>query len=173
MKPTLRFTLGLAFLALSLILPLFGLLVVRLPLSLASKATIIALLTVGGPELLGIMAVVCLGPENLLRLKQKLMARLRRLRPPSPVSRTRCRVGAGPGCCCSEKFLESVAQAFQPVPRKRVNLHSLERLCHQPIPGFHVLYQVAVKQVIFRIVGAVREPPLQRFFIIYGWGTGP
>jgi hypothetical protein len=93
MKQTPRFYLGLACLALSLILPLFGLLVARLPLSLAAKATIIGLLTVGGPELLGILAVVCLGKENLLRIKQKLMSRLRRLRPPSPVSRTRCRVG--------------------------------------------------------------------------------
>jgi hypothetical protein len=82
MKSTLRFTLGLACLALSLILPLFGLLVARLPLSLAAKATIIALLTVGGPDFLGILAVVCLGQENLLRLKQKFMVRLRRLRPP-------------------------------------------------------------------------------------------
>jgi len=93
MKQTPRFYLGLACLALSLILPLFGLLVARLPLSLAAKATIIGLLTVGGPELLGILAVVCLGKENLLRIKQKLMARLRRLRPHSPVSRTRYRVG--------------------------------------------------------------------------------
>jgi hypothetical protein len=93
MKYTLRFTLGLAFLGLSLILPLFGLLVARLPLSLAAKATVIGLLTVGGPELCGILAVVCLGKENLLRIKDKLMALLRRLRPPSPVSRTRYRVG--------------------------------------------------------------------------------
>ena len=48
MKQTPRFYLGLACLALSLILPLFGLLVARLPLSLAAKATIIGLLTVGG-----------------------------------------------------------------------------------------------------------------------------
>jgi hypothetical protein len=82
MKQTPRFYLGLAFLALSLILPLFGLLVARLPLSLAAKAAIIGLLTVGGPELCGILAVACLGKENLLRIKQKLMALLRRLRPP-------------------------------------------------------------------------------------------
>ena len=81
MQHTLRFTLGLACLALSLILPLFGLLVARLPLSLAAKAAIIGLLTVGGPEVLGILALVCLGKENLLRLKQQFMARLRRLRP--------------------------------------------------------------------------------------------
>ena len=93
MKQTPRFYLGLTFLALSLILPLFGLLVARLPLSLAAKAMIIGLLTVGGPELCGILAVVCLGKENLLRIKQKLMALLRRLRPPSPVSRTRYRLG--------------------------------------------------------------------------------
>ena len=93
MQPTLRLYLGLACLALSLILPLFGLLVARLTLTLAAKATIIGLLTVGGPELFGILAVVCLGKENLLRIKQKLMALLRRLRPPSPVNRTRYRLG--------------------------------------------------------------------------------
>jgi hypothetical protein len=93
MRHTTRFYLGLAFLGLSLILPLFGLLVVRLPLSLAIKATIIGLLTVGGPELFGILAVICLGKENLLRIKQKFMSLLRRLRPPSPVSRTRYRMG--------------------------------------------------------------------------------
>jgi hypothetical protein len=93
MKPTPRFYLGLACLALSLILPLFGLLVAGLPLSLAAKATIIGLLTVGGPELFGILAVVCLGQENLLQIKNKLMGLWKRLRPPSPVSRTRYRVG--------------------------------------------------------------------------------
>jgi hypothetical protein len=82
MKHTPRFYLGLACLALSLVLPLFGLLVARLPLSLAAKATIIGLLMVGGPELFGLLAVVCLGKENLLRIKQKFMARLSRLRPP-------------------------------------------------------------------------------------------
>lgn len=89
MKHTPRFYLGLACLALSLILPLFGLLVARLPLSLAAKATIIGLLTVGGPELCGILAMVCLGKENLLQIKNRLMGLLKRLRPPSPVSRTR------------------------------------------------------------------------------------
>ncbi|MFA5111839.1 MAG: hypothetical protein WC443_10570, partial [Desulfobaccales bacterium] len=64
-KHQLRFYLGLACFGLSLILPLFGILVAWLPLSLAAKATIIALLTVGGPELLGILAVICLGKENL------------------------------------------------------------------------------------------------------------
>jgi len=78
MKRKLRFSLGVAFLALSLILPLFGIMVARLPLSLAAKATIIGLLTVGGPELFGILAVVCLGKENLLRIKQKLMTLWRR-----------------------------------------------------------------------------------------------
>ena len=95
MKQTPRFYLGLACLALSLILPLFGLLVARLPLSLAAKATIIGLLTVGGPELLGILAVVCLGKENLLRIKQKLMSLLRRLRPPQ--SREPDPLPGGPG----------------------------------------------------------------------------
>jgi len=93
MRQKLRFYRGLAFFGLAWILPLFGFLVARLPLSLAAKAVIIGLLTVGGPELFGILAVVCLGKENLLRIKDFLLARLRRLRPAGPVSRARYRVG--------------------------------------------------------------------------------
>lgn len=93
MKQKLRFYLGVVFFTLAWILPLFGFLVARLPLSLAAKAVSIGLLTVGGPELFGILAVVCLGKENLLRIKDFLLTRLRRLRPVSPVSRARYRVG--------------------------------------------------------------------------------
>ncbi|MCK9376098.1 MAG: hypothetical protein M0P73_08115 [Syntrophobacterales bacterium] len=93
MRHKLRFYLGLVCFGLSLILPLFGILVAWLPQSLAAKAAIIGLLTVGGPEVLGLLAVICLGKENLLYLKDKLFAWLKRLRPPSPVSRTRYRVG--------------------------------------------------------------------------------
>ena len=93
MKPKLRFYLGLVFFGLAWVLPLFGILVARLPLSLAVKPSIIGLLTVGGPEILGLLAVLCLGKENLLLIKNKLLALLKRLRPPSPVSRTRYRVG--------------------------------------------------------------------------------
>ncbi len=93
MRPKLRFYLGLACFGLSLVLPLFGILVAWLPLSLAAKAAIIGLLTVGGPEVLGLLAVICLGKENLIFIKDKLFAWLKHLRPPSPVSRTRYRVG--------------------------------------------------------------------------------
>jgi hypothetical protein len=93
MKPKLRYYLGVIFFTLAWILPLFGFLVARLPLSLAAKAVIIGLLTVGGPELFGILAVVCLGKEKLLQIKDYLWARLRRLRPASPVGLARYRVG--------------------------------------------------------------------------------
>ena len=56
-------------------------------LSLGTKATIIGLLTVGGPELLGLVAVLCLGKENLIYLKKKILAWLKRLKPAAPVSR--------------------------------------------------------------------------------------
>jgi|WetSurMetagenome_2_1015567.scaffolds.fasta_scaffold383874_1 hypothetical protein len=105
MKPKLRFTLGAAFLALSLILPLFGLLVARLPLSLAAKAAIIGLLTVGGPEVLGILALVCLGRENLLRLKHQFMARLRCLRPARSREPDPLPGGAGQGAAVPKSAL--------------------------------------------------------------------
>jgi hypothetical protein len=89
----IRFCAGLVFFVLAWIMPLFGILVAKLNLSLAAKATIIGLLSVGGPELLGLLAVFCLGKENLSRLKNKLLAWLKRLKPAAPVSRRRYRVG--------------------------------------------------------------------------------
>jgi len=89
----LRFYLGLALFVLAWILPLFGILVASLPLTLPVKATIIGLLTVGGPELFGLLAVICLGKKNLVYLKNKLFAWLKRLKPAAPVSRTRYRLG--------------------------------------------------------------------------------
>jgi hypothetical protein len=93
MNHKLRFYLGVVFFVLAWILPLFGILVAKLNLSLGVKATIIGLLTVGGPELLGLLAVLCLGKENLMRLKNKLLAYLKRLKPTAPVSRNRYRLG--------------------------------------------------------------------------------
>ena len=65
----------------------------RLDLPLAVKATIIGLLTVGGPEIFAILAVVCLGKENLLVIKDKILAFLRLIKPAGPVSRGRYRLG--------------------------------------------------------------------------------
>ncbi len=93
MKHNLRFYLGVVFFILAWILPLFGILVARLPLSLPVKATIIGLLMVGGPEVFGILAVVCLGKKNLLYIKDKIVVWLKRFRPAAPVSRTRYRLG--------------------------------------------------------------------------------
>jgi hypothetical protein len=89
----LRFYAGLAFFILAWILPLFSIVVAKLNLSLGTKALIIGLLTVGGPEVLGLLAVLCLGKENLLYLKGRVFAWLKRLKPTAMVSRTRYRVG--------------------------------------------------------------------------------
>jgi hypothetical protein len=93
MNHKLRFYLGLVFFVLAWILPLFGILVARMNLSLGAKATFIGLLTVGGPELLGLLAVLCLGKENLINLKNKILNWLKRLKPVTPVSRNRYRLG--------------------------------------------------------------------------------
>jgi hypothetical protein len=89
----MRFYAGVGFFALAWILPLFGILVAKLNLSLGNKAIIIGLLTVGGPELLGLLAVLCLGKTNLIFLKNKILAWLKRLKPAAPVSRNRYRMG--------------------------------------------------------------------------------
>jgi hypothetical protein len=89
----LRFYAGLVCFILAWILLLFGILVAKLSLSLGTKAVIIGLLTVGGPEFLGLLAVLCLGKENLNYLKDKIFAWLRRLKPAAQVGRTRYRVG--------------------------------------------------------------------------------
>ncbi|MCL4501874.1 MAG: hypothetical protein M1438_08450 [Deltaproteobacteria bacterium] len=93
MKNKLHFYLGFTFFVLSWILPLFGFLVARLGLPLAVKATIIGLLTVGGPEIFAILAVVCLGKENLLLIKNKILAVLKLIKPQAVVSRWRYRLG--------------------------------------------------------------------------------
>ena len=93
MKNNLRFYLGITCLALSWILPLFGILVARLDLPLAVKASSIGLLTVGGPEILAILAVVFLGKENLIVIKNKILALLKLIKPAGPVSPRRYRLG--------------------------------------------------------------------------------
>ena len=93
MKNKVRFYLGLSCFVLSWILPLFGFLVARLDLSLAARATIIGLLTVGGPEILGILAVVCLGKENLVYIKDKILGYVKLIKPSGSVGRRRYRVG--------------------------------------------------------------------------------
>jgi len=89
----IRFYAGLSFFVLAWILPFFGILVAKLNLALSTKAVIIGLLTLGGPELLGLLAVLCLGKENLLFIKERIFTWLKRLKPAAVVGRTRYRFG--------------------------------------------------------------------------------
>jgi hypothetical protein len=91
--PRIRFYAGLLCFILAWILPGFGILVAKLNLSVGTKAIIIGLLTLGGPELLGLLAVLCLGKENLIFIKERIFAGLKRLKPAALVSRTRYRAG--------------------------------------------------------------------------------
>jgi hypothetical protein len=93
MQKKFRFYLGLVCLVLSFVLPLFGFLVAQMNWSIALKTIIIGLLTVGGPELFAILAVILLGKETFIYLKDKFFALLKRLRPPAPVSRIRYKIG--------------------------------------------------------------------------------
>jgi hypothetical protein len=93
MKKKLRFYLGLISYVMAWILPLSGFLVARLDLSPGVKAVTIGLLTMGIPELLVILAIVLLGKENLLMIKDKILAFLRLIQPVAVVSRGRYRLG--------------------------------------------------------------------------------
>ena len=89
----LKFLLGTIFLIASILIPFAGFWVASLPLSLAIKGPIIGLLTVGGPEVLAIVAVAILGKEAFELLRRKLLSTLNRLTPRGTVGRTRYSIG--------------------------------------------------------------------------------
>jgi len=92
-KRMVRLYLGMTLLVLSLVAPLFGFLVARTDWPGTLKATIIGLLTVGAPELLGVLAAAVLGKENFERITSRMLSLLKRLKPTARVSKARYTVG--------------------------------------------------------------------------------
>lgn len=70
--------LAVALLIGALLLPLAGFWVATLSLSAAAKATIIGLLSLGGPELLCVFAAALLGKEAYMALKGKVFTAFRK-----------------------------------------------------------------------------------------------
>lgn len=81
------------FLCLSLILPLFGIVIPFLGLPVAWTTVIIGMLTIGGPEVMIALAVIFLGKETLAYLKQKFFKLFKRTKPWKPVSKLRYYLG--------------------------------------------------------------------------------
>jgi len=89
----IRFYAGMTLLILSVISPLFGLLVVKTDWSAVVKTTVIGLLTAGIPEILILLGAAILGKENFELIKTKVFSLLKRLKPTARVSKPRYVVG--------------------------------------------------------------------------------
>lgn len=89
----IKIYLGVGLLILSCVAPFLSFFVAGLNISLAAKATIIGLLTVGVPEVLAVLAVALLGKEAFDLLVAKFWGVFRHLAPRGSVSRMRYRIG--------------------------------------------------------------------------------
>lgn len=89
----LKFYIGIALLLLSCLLPVLAFWVATLPLPAAAKATIIGAITVGGPDILAILAVSLLGKQAFDLITGKVLAALSRLAPHGSVGKARYKVG--------------------------------------------------------------------------------
>ncbi|MBX9685403.1 MAG: transporter suffix domain-containing protein [Candidatus Obscuribacterales bacterium] len=90
---SLKFCAGIILFLLSFLVPLAGFWIAKLDLPVEIKGTVIALLTVGGPEVLAILAVALLGKETFDLISKKLLTHLGRLAPRGSVSEKRYHMG--------------------------------------------------------------------------------
>jgi len=93
MKQKARLYGGIAILAAAWLMPLLGIPVSRTDWPLGVKATVIGLLTFGGPELLSIVAIVVLGRESYELIIQRLKKLLKRLKPSGKPGRLQYTIG--------------------------------------------------------------------------------
>ena len=84
---------GMTCMVLSLLLPLLGFVIPFIGLPVGVSAVLVGLLTVGGPEIMVILAVVFLGKQTFNYYKQKFFALFKRTGPIKPVSSTRYYIG--------------------------------------------------------------------------------
>ena len=88
-----KFYLGIILLILSCLIPFLGFWIASLPWPVAVKGVIIGLLTVGGPEVVALLAVALLGKTAFDLIADKARACLRQLAPRGSVSLLRYRIG--------------------------------------------------------------------------------
>ncbi|MDJ0946867.1 MAG: hypothetical protein QNJ30_25745 [Kiloniellales bacterium] len=84
-----RYYTGLTFLGLAMVMPLFGILVLPLDLSIELKAFILGALSIGGPEVALVIAAAFLGKDTLAVFTSRFFAFLRKLLPTKPTSQLR------------------------------------------------------------------------------------
>jgi hypothetical protein len=90
---TLRFCLGLSFFALSWLMPFSAFWIAALACSPALKAVLIGLVSIGGPELAALAAIVILGKESFDLIASRSFAFLKQLAPKASVGRRRYNIG--------------------------------------------------------------------------------
>ncbi|NGX27562.1 MAG: hypothetical protein K940chlam6_01500 [Chlamydiae bacterium] len=88
-KKDWKYYVGLSFLSLSLILPLLGFLVPFLDLPIRVMTVLIGALSIGGPEIMIILAVIFLGKERILYFKNQVWKFFKKKKMPKPVSKSR------------------------------------------------------------------------------------
>ncbi len=91
-KTTLRFKIGIGFIVLSCVFPLFGMVVPFFGLSTYLTAFLVAFFLVGGPELCLIVGAALSGKKAVQMITEKVKKLFRR-GPPKPVSKCRYIVG--------------------------------------------------------------------------------
>ncbi len=93
MKQKFRLYGGIAILAFAWLLPLLGIPVSQTNWPIAIKATVIGLLTLGGPEILSIVAIIVMGRESYELIIQKLKEFFKNIKPSGKASRLRYNIG--------------------------------------------------------------------------------
>ncbi len=88
-----RFYLGLFFFGLSWLMPFSGIWIAGSSLPPVVKTLLIGLLSIGGPEIVGLIAIAILGKDCFEFLMSKAFGILKGLAPRGSVSRTRYRIG--------------------------------------------------------------------------------
>jgi len=88
-KKDWKFYTGITFLILSCLLPLVGLILPFLGFPVAESAFLVGVFTVGGPEVMIMLAAAFIGKEGLLYFKSKIKKFFKRKKTVKPVSKQR------------------------------------------------------------------------------------
>lgn len=91
--PPWRLYSGIALIALSLLMPLFSVWIIASTLPAWLKASLVGLVSVGGPEIMAFIAVAVLGKEAFDLIMGRVLGLLKRIAPSASVSRFRYRLG--------------------------------------------------------------------------------
>ncbi|MCA9804011.1 MAG: hypothetical protein KC777_18710 [Cyanobacteria bacterium HKST-UBA02] len=109
--PPWRLYSGIALIVLSLLMPLFSVWIIASALPAWLKASLVGLVSVGGPEILAFVAVAVLGKEAFELIMGRVLGLLKRMAPSGSVSKFRYRLGL---LLMILTFLPSYVVAYSP-----------------------------------------------------------